>query len=516
MFFQLKENCKQGQIRSLHLMRSFAFKKRRRIDNGTVGGMRSFEALENRTLLAADVTFADSVRYSAGLTEPGHVTIGDVNGDGAMDLIASNFGNPGRLSVLLGNGDGTFNRGQRVGAFFSRNSVLGDFDSDGDLDIAASSLRQGSFHVLLNLGSTEDEWNGVSESTVGSAGFIAGSWATTGDFDGDGDLDALVTWSDVSLWVLLNNGSSNGQWNGFAEPVKYSHNGWRATVGDLNQDGNLDIIQDPGVGRVLLGNGDGTFGEPVSYGGGGSILGDLDGDGILDTAGASHGSKRVSVLLGNGDGTFEEFQSLSIRGGGVGDMTSGDFDGDGDLDLATVDFVSDEVWLLINNGDGTFVEREEPFSFESRRSPSLTSSLTAGDVDGDGDIDLAVAACCDAGRGIHIFLNTTPVDIGPQPGDVNHDGIFNSGDLVLVFAAGEYEDEIAGNSTFEEGDWDGDGDFTTADLVLAFRSGGYEATAVFPPSQVDETSLHDWTMDLDRRKQAPLDTDTTDEVFLTL
>jgi hypothetical protein len=60
-----------------------------------------------------------------------------------------------------------------------------------------------------------------------------------------------------------------------------------------------------------------------------------------------------------------------------------------------------------------------------------------------------------------------------MPGDVNRDGIFNSADLVVVFAAGEYEDDIANNSTFEEGDWNGDGEFNTSDLVLVIQLGNY-------------------------------------------
>jgi hypothetical protein len=67
----------------------------------------------------------------------------------------------------------------------------------------------------------------------------------------------------------------------------------------------------------------------------------------------------------------------------------------------------------------------------------------------------------------------------PPPGDSNHDGIFNSGDLVLVFQANEYEDDRPLNSTFEEGDWDGDGDFTTRDLVLAFQVGMFVPEAYF-------------------------------------
>ena len=62
---------------------------------------------------------------------------------------------------------------------------------------------------------------------------------------------------------------------------------------------------------------------------------------------------------------------------------------------------------------------------------------------------------------------------GNVVGDSNQDGVFNSGDLVAVFTAGEYEDDIDGNSTFEEGDWNGDGDFNTADLVFAFQTGDY-------------------------------------------
>ena len=69
-------------------------------------------------------------------------------------------------------------------------------------------------------------------------------------------------------------------------------------------------------------------------------------------------------------------------------------------------------------------------------------------------------------------LESTPANI---PGDSNRDGVFDSSDLVVVFRAAEYEDDIDGNSTFEEGDWNGDGDFNTTDLVFAFQAGTYVA-----------------------------------------
>jgi hypothetical protein len=79
------------------------------------------------------------------------------------------------------------------------------------------------------------------------------------------------------------------------------------------------------------------------------------------------------------------------------------------------------------------------------------------------------------------------------PGDSNRDGRFDSSDLVTVFQAGEYEDGIAANSTFEEGDWNGDGDFDTKDIVFAFQAGIYVTAAVARSSTVDEGAIAAWT-----------------------
>ena len=66
----------------------------------------------------------------------------------------------------------------------------------------------------------------------------------------------------------------------------------------------------------------------------------------------------------------------------------------------------------------------------------------------------------------------------PIVGDVNHDGLFDSSDLVQLFQAGEYEDRVVGNSVFEEGDFNGDGDFDSSDLIMAFQQGHYETARV--------------------------------------
>lgn len=75
-------------------------------------------------------------------------------------------------------------------------------------------------------------------------------------------------------------------------------------------------------------------------------------------------------------------------------------------------------------------------------------------------------------------------DLGTYFGDANLDGLFDSTDLIQVFQAGKYEDEVFGNSNWTSGDWNGDGDFDTSDIVLAFRNGAYvqsEATAAVVP-----------------------------------
>ena len=99
---------------------------------------------------------------------------------------------------------------------------------------------------------------------------------------------------------------------------------------------------------------------------------------------------------------------------------------------------------------------------------TVNASTVDFDLDADDRIDQTDLSLwlLDAAR------NTFPVTF--HHGDASLDGTFDSGDLVQVFQAGEYEDDVAGNSSWSTGDWDGDGDFTTSDLVVAFQEGGYE------------------------------------------
>ena len=105
----------------------------------------------------------------------------------------------------------------------------------------------------------------------------------------------------------------------------------------------------------------------------------------------------------------------------------------------------------------------------------LGTDPPAYDITGDGSVNLA---------DINSFISD-PDKLNSYSGDANVDGEFNSSDMVKVFVAGEYEDDVADNSTWDTGDWNGDREFTSSDMVTAFVAGGYEvgkrgAAAVVP------------------------------------
>ncbi|MCA9149413.1 MAG: hypothetical protein KDA92_08950 [Planctomycetales bacterium] len=132
--------------------------------------------------------------------------------------------------------------------------------------------------------------------------------------------------------------------------------------------------------------------------------------------------------------TLEQLDQVRLANLNAG--IAGDFDKNGTLDAADVDLLT----AAIRNGGGD----------------------VQFDVSQDGQVDSA-----DLSVWVEELKHT-------YFGDANLDGEFNTTDLVVVFAAGEFEDAVAGNSTWGEGDWDGDGDFSTTDIVKAFQGGGFE------------------------------------------
>ncbi len=248
-----------------------------------------------------------------------------------------------------------------------------------------------------------------------------------GDWNGDGTPDlAVVNVDGNTLTVLLGNGDGS-----FGARNDYETGEWPCSVamGDFDEDGNPDLVLvSDGSLSVLLGNGDGTFEPGNDYYMSGSVsvaVGDLDGDGVLDLV-ATDGVNMVGVLLGNGDGTFRPKVDYGT-GSNPCFVTIGDLNGDGQPDLAVANYSDNSISVLLNNGDGTFGTKHD-YGTGSR-----PTSVAVGDLNGDAKPDLATANYYSStvsvllGNGDGTFGTKHDFDTGTDPytvaiADFNRDG----------------------------------------------------------------------------------------------
>ncbi len=369
------------------------------------------------------------------------IAVGDFNGDGKMDVVAasdsSSQPNSGSLTILLGNGDGTFSAGQTYvlnGIVSQANTItVGDLNGDGWPDIAVglacydipdNSCSVGAVSIYLNNG--DGTFSGPTiYQTVGNGAL----YPVVGDFNGDGKLDVIAgspyapnTYSLSSLTILLGNGDgtfSQQFYNG--QPAKtlpfYGLSGLAAV--DLNSDGRLDlaITAQAYLLEIVAGNGDGTFQDnPTAYNtnlGNGSTNGapiittDLNGDGKPDlivsgTGGQLGQFNAAQVFLNDGSGNLIAGGTYMAGGWLYAPIDVADFNGDGKIDVVLVSGCAEDeaaggqlcpdgtLTVLLGNGDGTMRG--------ARYLPSGTSygrgwSVAAADFNGDGFQDLVFPGC---------------------------------------------------------------------------------------------------------------------------
>ncbi|MEO8096779.1 MAG: FG-GAP-like repeat-containing protein [Acidobacteriota bacterium] len=450
-----------------------------------------------------DGTFRTPVTYPAGQGAEG-ATAFDFNGDGKLDLAVANYSS-NDVGILLGNGDGTFRApvSYPMGASGFA-AAVGDFNGDGKPDLVASSVDSntlaGTGRVVLLQGNGDGTFQ-ASRTLISN---IAPRGLATGDFNKDAKLDLVITDSlNRTTILMLGNGTGT-----FTVTNVYQSTFGSPFAVDLDGDNNLDVVVAAGhpdaltanAGiksadaeediSVLFGKGDGTLlGAPVFKAGqlpSGIAAGDFNGDGRVDLAITSSGSKDITILTGIGAGQFQVGSPVAITGATPTSLVAAKLDGDNNFDLAVTDGPGNKVFVLISRGDGTFVPG---VGYTVGGNPV---SVAAGDLNGDGKSDLVVASSGNP-AGINVLLNNgtggfqpsqsiitgvTPTSVAIA--DVNKDGKSDivganpaTGVLVLLGSgSGTFQPAVTYAADFPvfvaTGDMNGDG---SVDIVVAGPAG---------------------------------------------
>jgi hypothetical protein len=313
--------------------------------------------------------------------------MGDFDRDGHLDLavVGSDSNDNGVVSILLGQSDGSFLDARDYAVATNPISVaVGDFNGDGYLDLAVANYGEYPRGIPGNVSVLLGEGDGSFQAAHSfDSGGIGPSFVAVGDFNGDGHLDLAVTNSYYPYMgtVSILRGQGDGTFlaaQDYSVPYAVS-----VSVGDFSGDGHLDLAVAGGWGvTVLRGNGDGTFQAGriyvTGYDSGSTALGDFDHDGTLDLAIANGEFGTVSILLGQGDGTFQAAQNY-VAGDGLSSVVVGDFNGDRTLDLAVADQFTGTVTILLGQGSRTFLGAQN-----YAVGGSDAYSVAVGDFNGDG------------------------------------------------------------------------------------------------------------------------------------
>ncbi len=435
--------------------------------------------------------------------------VADFDGDGDLDVAAGRteediFGDSdGRIEWLAGDGspaDGGWSAHVLEGWHDEESYesfVAADLDRDGDLDLVLDADVTDGFssHVLWyeNDGSPAvGEW--TRHTVEASIAPIGLDGCAVGDVDGDGDPDVAVN-SNSDVYYYENDGSpTNGGW--IRHTVEASPSTYSLDLADLDRDGRLDIL----VGRSWFENDDTPGNGPwivhsltasTNYH---RLVADLDGDGDPDLADATlaNSLEVVEDLEIHRSARFPETKSVDAAVNAAFDLIAVDLDRDGDLDLVSASEADDRIVFHRSDGtpaDGGWINVSVAIGVDGAR------AVAAGDLDGDGDIDLVSAAYNEAtvawyesdgtpangGWTTHVVSNGAggasdvaladfdsdgDLDIAcAQHGDVEISWYRNNGGSPPTFSAFFVESSaFLSPRALAVGDFDGDGD---PDLVVS-------------------------------------------------
>jgi hypothetical protein len=292
--------------------------------------------------------------------------IADVNHDGIPDVITADY-HGDSVSVLLGTGAGALAAKvtyPTVAGAETANLAVGDLNGDGNVDVIAAnpSTRQDSppGSVAELLGRTDGTFAPAVIMQVGIAGTTKPYSVAIGDFDGNGTKDVAIA-DLINGPIIVKLGRGDGT---FQPEVTYPAGGtgpYTLITIDVNLDGKLDLVtanRGSSDVSVLLGRGDGTFRKPIVSTTGpltnpfSIAVADFNLDGVPDVVTANFGSGTASVLLGLGNGRFEPPFSAGPTATSRGQISygvaTGDFNGDGKPDLATANPADNDISVKLS------------------------------------------------------------------------------------------------------------------------------------------------------------------------
>lgn len=336
----------------------------------TVGLVTAGACVQKDSYVPPDLFYLFAT-YQVG-RNPTSVTTADFDQDGFTDLITTNIGN-NSLSILFGNGDGTFKEQVVLDvAREPRALALDDYNGDGRTDLAVAC--SGSDQVAIFLGLASGTFGtGHRYSMHRTPVSIA-----SGDFNGDQRPDLVVALRNDKIKVLLGNGDGS-----FRDGAQYEYGDTPTSlaVTDLNRDGKLDLAVSNGgpmssAVSIWPGNGDGTFRSPTDYRTGKRPLGvgfaDFNSDQITDLLVINGEKDSFTIFLGNGDGTFQEGKEAGADAGPMYGVAR-DFNGDRLIDVAIVNIQSSNLSILFGRGDGTF--QYPPMNYRTKGGPFAIATL---------------------------------------------------------------------------------------------------------------------------------------------
>ncbi len=411
------------------------------------------------------------------------VLVADLNRDGIPDLVVND--NP--VVIYLGRADGTYTEAPvpSISGPTAGSVAVADFNGDGIPDLAVAMYSSSAVSILLGNG---DGTFGTPIQANLPSGDTNPSQLLTADFNGDGIADlAVINSYGSTISILFGNG--DGTFTMAAAP-SISVRPSAVAIGDFNGDGKTDLAVGDAYSdliTILLGNGDGTFttaGTVHSGTNGGTSDGleiataDFNGDGKLDLAVAAGGvggtSESVTILTGNGDGSFNP--SSSVQGSNATSVTwiqVADFNQDGVPDVVLAD-ASGNVNVLLNNGSGSF---GGDIPVVTGLSVPYYLMVGVGDLNGDGYPDIAAGGYYNSTLGLYL---TEPTETATASANISLPAGMHQTDVSYA-GDSNYNASVSGTIPL----W---GVPPTTATTLTLTAGGSAVTSVTPGTAVTLTA----------------------------